>query len=183
MGIILASQSPRRRELMDITGLSYSVIVSDADENIDISDPKEYVLTLSERKAQAVASSHPDDIVIGADTIVVIDGMILGKPHDKDDAFRILSLLSGRTHTVYTGVSIIRNGECRRFCEQTDVIMYKNSNDLLHRYIATGEPMDKAGAYGIQGQGMLLIERIEGDYYNVMGLPIARLYRELIDMM
>ena len=183
MGIILASQSPRRRELLSVTGLDFTIEVSDANEDLDIKDPVEFVMALSGIKARAVAKKHRLDHVIGADTIVVIDGMILGKPKDEEDAFRMLSLLSGRTHSVYTGVTVIKGEESISFYEQTDVRMYKNSDELLHSYIATGEPMDKAGAYGIQGKGMLLIERIEGDYYNVMGLPIARLYRELSNMM
>ena len=183
MEIILASQSPRRRELMSVTGLPFKVEVSDADEDLAILDPKEFVSELAKRKADAVAVSHPDDIVIGADTIVVIDDTILGKPHDTEDALRILKLLSGQTHQVYTGVAVIKGDRVINFYEKTDVVMYENSDEMLRDYIATGEPMDKAGAYGIQGKGMLLVERIEGDYYNVMGLPIARLYRELLSLL
>ena len=121
----------------------------------------------------------PDETVIGADTVVSIDGEILGKPHDEADAWRMLELLSGRTHSVFTGVAVISNGKLTTFAEETRVTFFTLDDREIARYIAAGEPFDKAGAYGIQGAGALLVKGIEGDYYNVMGLPAGRLYRLL----
>ena len=121
----------------------------------------------------------PDETVIGADTVVSIDGEILGKPHDEADAWRMLELLSGRTHSVFTGVAVISNGKLTTFAEETRVTFFPLDDREIARYIAAGEPFDKAGAYGIQGAGALLVKGIEGDYYNVMGLPAGRLYRLL----
>ena len=185
MKIILASASPRRRELMELAGLPFETDVSDTDESIDgVMAPAECVEELSSRKAYAVAGRHPEDIVIGADTVVVYKDIILGKPKDSEDAYRMLKMLSGKTHSVYTGVTIVRPGNSREpfhdtFHVRTDVVMYDNPDDLLRDYACSGEPLDKAGAYGIQGRGSLLIERINGDYYNVVGLPIAELCRRL----
>ncbi|MBO5551186.1 MAG: septum formation protein Maf [Lachnospiraceae bacterium] len=185
MKIILASSSPRRKEIMELAGLSFEIDTSDADESMEAtSGPSEYVEELSLRKASAVAGRHPDDIVIGADTIVSYNGIILGKPKDSDDAFRMLKMLSGKTHSVYTGVTIaypvrISGRKPETFHVRTDVVMYDNPDALLKAYAGCGEPLDKAGAYAIQGRGCILVERIDGDYYNVMGLPIAELCRRL----
>ena len=185
MKIILASASPRRREIMELSGLSFEIDTSDADETLEnITDPSEYVEELSRRKAYAVAVRHPEDIVIGADTIVSYDGNILGKPNDPDDAFRMLKMLAGRTHSVHTGVTIIypESASERRsetFHAETAVVMHDSSDELLRNYADCGEPLDKAGAYAIQGRGALLVDRIEGDYFNVVGLPIAEVNRRL----
>lgn len=186
--VILASGSPRRRELMELMGIPFETDVSDADEDIDKEMPPErYVGELSRRKAKAVEARHEKDIIIGADTIVVMDGTVLGKPKDKDDALRMLHMLAGRTHSVYTGVTIsytkgIADRAEESFHVRTDVTMYPANEMLLEAYTESSEPYDKAGAYGIQGRGALLVERIEGDYYNVMGLPISGLYRRLINI-
>ncbi len=181
--IILASASPRRKELLEQIGIPFSVITADIDENISESDPKAYVMTLSYNKAYNIAASNEGSIVIGADTVVVCDGIILGKPIDENDAFRMLKMLSGNEHQVYTGVTILRfnNGKEQKtsFAERTTVKMFENDDETLRSYIKTKEPMDKAGAYGIQGKGAVLVESITGDYNNVVGLPIARLWREL----
>ncbi|MCR5053848.1 MAG: Maf family protein [Lachnospiraceae bacterium] len=184
--IILASTSPRRKELLSLAGFPFTVDGADIDENLPIKDPVKFVEELSYEKAMAVAKKYPDSIVIGADTIVVIDDEILGKPKDEEDALKILKKLSGRTHQVYTGVTVLdmKGGKADRttFHERTDVSMYENPESMLKEYISTGEPMDKAGAYGIQGRGALLIKGIEGDYYNVMGFPVAKIYRVISGM-
>lgn len=195
--IILASASPRRRELLEQIGLRFEVCPAKGEEIITKSAPGEVVEELAGQKAREVAgmlkayeTEHkelvtPQDVmVIGADTVVAFDGKILGKPKDEEDAFRMLSLLSGNTHTVYTGVSLIllaasgKAGELI-FHEKTDVVMRRMDEEEIRRYIATGEPMDKAGAYGIQGKCAIYIDKIDGDYNNVVGLPIAAIYREL----
>ena len=178
MEIILASQSPRRKELLERMGIrSFTVMDSGVDEHEEeLLPPDELVCRLSERKAEAVAQRAPAGaVVIAADTVVSLDGAILGKPADKLEAFRMLSTLSGVRHQVYTGVTVMRDGEKQIEHETTDVTFRELSEEEIERYLATGEPMDKAGAYGIQGYGALLVERIEGDYYNVMGLPVCRL--------
>ena len=177
---ILASQSPRRQELIRYILSDVTVIVSDAEEalpdGIAAGDVPSY---LAEIKARAVASRCPDDVVIGADTVVILDGKVLGKPRDKDDAAGMLRALSGKVHTVITGCAIIQNGETLTFSDVTRVEFYPLSDREILDYIATGEPFDKAGAYGIQGRGSVLVKRIEGDFFNVMGLPVARLKREM----
>ena len=178
MEIILASQSPRRKELLERMGIrSFTVMDSGVDEHEEeLLPPEELVCRLSERKAEAVARRAPAGaVVIAADTVVSLDGAILGKPADKLEAFRMLSTLSGVRHQVYTGVTVMRDGEKQVEHETTDVTFRELSEEEIEHYLATGEPMDKAGAYGIQGYGALLVERIEGDYYNVMGLPVCRL--------
>ena len=181
--IILASGSPRRRELLAQIGIDFTIDVADVDEDIEADDPQSLVEELSRRKAKAVAARHPGTVVLGADTVVVCDDRVLGKPKDEDDALRMLTMLSGRTHQVLTGVSLVRGAdgreEERTFAECTDVVMYENGEDVLRSYIATGEPTDKAGAYGIQGRGAVLVKEIHGDYNNVVGLPVARVAREL----
>ena len=178
MEIILASQSPRRKELLERMGIrSFTVMDSGVDEHEEeLLPPEELVCRLSERKAEAVAQRAPAGaVVIAADTVVSLDGAILGKPADKLEAFRMLSTLSGARHQVHTGVTVMRDGEKQVEHETTDVTFRELSEEEIEHYLATGEPMDKAGAYGIQGYGALLVERIEGDYYNVMGLPVCRL--------
>ena len=184
--IILASASPRRRELMAMAGLSFDVLVSDCDENISFDSPQDMVQKLSLRKAQDVAekikkSETDAHLVIGADTIVYFHNQILGKPKDADDAFRMLSAMAGQIHTVYTGVTIIdtATGRTETFYEATKVEFYDVTEDEIKAYIATKDPLDKAGSYGVQGQGAFLVKRIEGDYFTVVGLPIAHLIREL----
>lgn len=195
--IILASASPRRKELLEQIGINFDICPAKGEEVITKKIPHEVVQELASQKAKEVAGmvksyefSHeelmtPQDImVIGADTIVAYEDQILGKPKDETDAFRMLSLLSGNTHSVYTGVSIVLLGASGKageltFYEKTDVVMRQMDEAEIRRYIATGEPMDKAGAYGIQGKCAIYIDKINGDYNNVVGLPIAAIYREL----
>lgn len=180
MAIILASASPRRRELLKFITEDFTVKVSDADETTGPAlSPEETVKNLALIKGEAVAESCPSDTVISADTIVVLDGEILGKPKNSDDAFSMLSSLSGRTHEVFTGVSVIAGEKKLCFAERTEVTFYPLSEEEIRSYIKTGEPSDKAGAYGIQGKGSVLVKSINGDYHNVVGLPVARLYRLL----
>lgn len=178
--IILASASPRRRELLTQAGFDYQCIPSDAEEIIPVGTPIDRVTEhLSFLKAEAVFAKHPDDIVIGSDTVVAIDGEILGKPKTAEEAFFMLKKLSGRIHTVFTGVTILSPVGRSSFTSATEVEFYSLSDDEIREYIATGEPMDKAGAYGIQGSGCVLVKRINGDYFTVMGLPIAETARRL----
>ena len=177
--ILLASNSPRRRELLRLITADFECVSADADESLpDGITPQEAVLYLSKIKAQAF--SPCDKIIIGADTVVALNGKIIGKPENDEYAFEILSSLSGKVHSVFTGVTIISWDHIRSFYEKTDVEFYQLSQQEIRNYIQTGECSDKAGAYGIQGRGALLVKRINGDYYNVVGLPVARLYRELI---
>ena len=178
--IVLASQSPRRSELLSLITPDFDVVVSNAEEIAPTGvKPEEIPVFLASVKAGAVALEHKEDTVIGADTIVLLDDEILGKPKDEEDAARMLRELSGREHTVITGCCVIRGSRWMTFSERTRVRFYELSEKEIMEYIATGEPFDKAGAYGIQGKGFFLVEGITGDYYNVMGLPIARLKREL----
>lgn len=198
--IILASGSPRRKELLEQIGLEFEICPAKGEEVITTNVPEDVVRELSRQKAEEVASgilayneAHsdivtPQDIlVIGADTVVAYDGQILGKPADEADAKRMLSMLSGNVHSVYTGVTFViigkdgRTGESS-FVEKTDVHMFAMSEQEIDRYIASGEPMDKAGSYAIQGKCGIYIEKIDGDYYNVVGLPIARMYQSLKDI-
>ena len=178
MKIILASQSPRRKELLERMGIQdFETISPNVDESVFHGlPPEELVRRLSAEKAAAVAGRAGEDaIVIAADTVVALEGAVLGKPADELDAFKMLSALSGVRHQVYTGVTVCRGGEKQTAHEVTDVTFRELSEEEIEHYIATGEPMDKAGAYGIQGYGALLIQGISGDYYNVMGLPVCRL--------
>ena len=183
MKLILASGSPRRRELLEMTGLKFEIVTSATDETVPEGlDPMLAALELCERKARAVAELPQcrGCVVIGADTIVSLDGKKFGKPKDAQDARRMLSALSDRTHTVYTGVAIVNSDRTvSRFVESTDVHFYPLSERQIDDYIATGEYADKAGGYAIQGGGAVFISGIIGDYYNVMGLPIARLMQEI----
>lgn len=177
----LASQSPRRKELLTLAGLSFEVLVSGCDENVpDGLSAEQTVQLLAEQKADAVVSlCKPQDIVLAADTVVVAQGNILGKPVNEEDACNMLRMLSGQTHTVMTGVCITGNGKRKSFVSKTDVTFYTLTEEEIKNYVATGDPMDKAGSYGIQSKGVVLVEKISGDYSNVVGLPLARCVREL----
>lgn len=180
--IILASKSPRRQELIRNITDDFEVVVSPAEEILpDDIAPEDAPVYLSSLKAGAVAEERPGWLVVGADTVVILDGEVLGKPRDAEDAFRMLRLLSGRVHTVITGCCLIKDGRKRAFSQSTRVEFYPLTDREIAEYIATGEPFDKAGSYGIQGKGMLLVKGIEGDYFNVMGLPVGLLKRELDD--
>lgn len=175
MEVILASQSPRRKELMGLFHIPFTVRVSDADETMAPNlSPAEAVAQVSRRKAEAV-SCQADDVVIAADTIVVLGSQILGKPRDEADASRMLHLLSGRDHQVMTGMTVLRGDQALVCTEITDIHFRPLSDREIDAYIRTGEPMDKAGSYGIQGGAALFADRMHGDYYNVMGLPVCRL--------
>ncbi|WP_394923530.1 Maf family protein [uncultured Robinsoniella sp.] len=182
--IILASASPRRKELLAQAGYPFKVVISDAPEITDKVMPDEIVEELSAIKAEAVAARIEEDAcIIGADTIVAIAGRILGKPGNEKAAEEMLQSLQGKTHQVYTGVTLIElqdgTKKVTTFSERTDVTMYPMTDEEIRSYIATGDPMDKAGAYGIQGRAAVYIKKIAGDYNNVVGLPIGRLYQEM----
>ena len=182
MQLILASQSPRRKELLGLFGVPFTVRVADIDETMDFSAPAaEEVARVSRLKALAIPRED-DDVLIAADTIVVCQGRILGKPRDEAEAYAMLRLLSGRDHQVMTGVTVLRGKEERVFTQSTDLHFRELSDKEIYRYIATGEPMDKAGAYGIQGGAALFCEKMDGDYYNVMGLPVCRLGETLKEL-
>jgi septum formation protein len=178
--LVLASASPRRQELLRNAGIAFEVQPADIPEDpLPGENAKSCAERLSREKALAVARLRPGDAVLGADTVVVIDDQILGKPVDGSDAARMLRMLSGRTHRVTTGVCLLAGGECSVASETTAVTMSEISADEISGYVATGEPMDKAGAYAIQGIASRWIPRIEGDYSNVVGLPLALVYRVL----
>lgn len=182
--IILASASPRRKELMTQVGLTFRVQPSNNDEIITKNNPEEIVKELSYQKAKEVfENGHLQDIVIGADTIVIYEGNILGKPKDEAEAYAMIHRLQGNTHQVYTGVSVIwkqeNNTHVLAFAERTDVELFPMSDKEIREYVDTKEPFDKAGGYGIQGCFASFVKRINGDYNNVVGLPVARLYQEL----
>ena len=178
MNWILASGSPRRRELLEMLGVPDLTIrpATGPERATPGAGPEQTVRELSLHKAQEIAQTcAPEDIIIAADTIVYLDGAILGKPKDHDDAVRMLTALSGREHIVYTGVAVLRGGELRQAAERTAVRFRTLTPAEIERYIATGEPMDKAGAYGIQGLAGVFVERLDGDYFSVMGLPVCTL--------
>ena len=176
MRIILASGSPRRRELLSSLGLSFEVYRPDVDEaHGEHEDPAELCARLSRLKAGAGAERFPDAVVIAADTIVVIDGQVLGKPRDREDAVRMLGILQGREHEVLTGLSVCMKGRVMTHVERTLVKFRALSQKEIAAYVLTGECDDKAGAYAVQGKGSLLVEGIVGDYFNVVGLPVCRL--------
>lgn len=178
--LILASASPRRKELLSLAGYEFEVCVKSVDESVpDGIEPEKAVEITARKKALAVACDYPNAAVIGADTVVVCDGKILGKPADTNHAKEMLSMLSGREHLVMTGVCIVHDGEIETYHAVSRVCFYELSGEDIEAYVATGEPMDKAGAYGIQGNGCVLVERIEGDYFNIVGLPIASLNARL----
>lgn len=204
--LILASASPRRKELLEQAGAVFEIIPAKGEELITKEEPREVVMELALQKAKEVAALVPEQesaaspgkvkvrtsnlsadgeemFILGADTVVACDGRILGKPVDEADAVRMLSMLSGNTHSVYTGVAVVwkkdGNEQIFQFYEETKVTMYPMSQAEIEAYVKTGEPMDKAGAYGIQGKCAIYIEKIMGDYNNVVGLPIARIYQEM----
>ncbi|GER66189.1 septum formation protein Maf [Weizmannia acidilactici] len=180
MDLILASGSPRRKELLQKLQIPFIVEKSDEDELIDLTGPPEAIVKeLACRKAESVAAHFPEDVVVGADTVVALEDRILGKPGSRDEARRMLHRLSGKTHTVYTGVAVCCKGETEVFFEKTDVTFWHLSEKEIEQYMDSGEPFDKAGAYGIQGLGALFVKGVSGDYYNVVGLPVSRLYRML----
>lgn len=181
MKIILASQSPRRRELLERIGITEFEIIPAQGEEIATRSltPDQLVEELSRNKCAEVAAARPEDLIIAADTVVAVNNRVLGKPRNEEDAARMLNVLSGRLHMVYTGVTVSLRGETATEHEITSVRFRPLTQANIIRYIATGEPMDKAGAYGIQGYGAVLVEGISGDYYNVMGLPVCRLARML----
>lgn len=179
MKIILASGSPRRHELLKLVTEDFEIRILNADEtvpdNINAEKTAEY---LSMKKAEAVLCNE-NEVIIGCDTVVVIDGVVLGKPSEKSECENMLKMLSGKTHIVYTGVSFICKSKKHSFTASTEVEFYPLSEKEISDYIATGEPFDKAGGYGIQGKGSLLVREIRGDYFNVVGLPVSQLKREL----
>lgn len=183
--ILLASASPRRKEILQKAGVRFSVSVSQEEERITKSAPDEVVEELAGKKAYAVLKQNQEEgiLVIGADTVVSLDGEILGKPKDEEEAVSVLMRLQGRTHEVYTGVAVLRmeNGEIKEhvFSECTKVEFYPVSRKEIEDYVATREPMDKAGSYGIQGAFSAYVKGIRGDYYNVVGLPVGRLFWEM----
>jgi len=178
--IVLASQSPRRRELLTLVGIPHEVMPADVDESVFGDEaPAAYTERLAREKATVIARRAPDAVVVAADTTVVIDGTILGKPDDEADARRVLRILSGRTHSVHTAVAVARGGELVSGVEDVSVTFRPLGDEEITAYVATGEPMDKAGSYGIQGYGATIVERIDGDYFAVMGLPLVRLTRLL----
>ena len=179
--LILASNSPRRKELLRLITTDFIVRVADVDETLPEGiSPEEAVVYLSELKAREVFNGI--DTVLGADTVVVLEGEILGKPHDDDEAFSMLRALSGRKHSVFTGVTILSQNGGRSFYRETEVYFNGLSDEEIWNYIKTGECRDKAGAYGIQGYGSRFVSKINGDYFNVVGLPVSAVYQSLQNM-
>lgn len=180
MKLVLASKSPRRSEILKNAGYDFMVRVADADETIpDGTKPEDAVVFLAARKAMAVDRAD-DETVLGADTIVVLDDKILGKPKDREDAYNMLKALSGRVHSVFTGVCIIENGKSMTFAEETQVEFLPLSDEDIYMYINTNDCYDKAGAYGIQGYASKFVRRIDGDYFNVVGLPISAIFEKFL---
>jgi len=183
--IVLASGSPRRRDLVKMMGLKFELAVPEIREDlVPRAKPSSLVVELALAKALSLIGKFPNAAILGADTVVVLDGKILGKPRDRSDARAMLRTLSGRTHTVYTGLALVDvpTGLRETCCEKSLVTMKKINNEEIDRYLATGEPMDKAGSYGIQGFGAVFIKHIDGCFFNVMGLPVGRLYDMLKDL-
>lgn len=179
--VILASTSPRRKEILELLGFPFTIIPSNVSEDVALEndDFQEYAQKLAAKKTWAVANHEPDSIVIGADTIVVHEGKVYPKPKSKEQAKLFLQTFSGKTHTVITGVCLFVDGTIRTFAVETKVTFRELDNPLIDAYVESGDPMDKAGGYGIQTAGALLVEKIEGDYYNVMGLPISKLMENM----
>jgi septum formation protein len=178
--LILASSSPRRKELLENLRLTFTISSSEVDESFDPTlSPEDVVMDLAERKAKVIFKENPEAFVIGSDTIVVVNGQVLGKPTDEADAKGMLEKLSGRKHEVYTGVSILSPNGTARFFERTEVWFWELTDEEINFYVQSGEPLDKAGGYGIQQLGSMLVKKINGDYFAVMGLPASRTYREL----
>ncbi|MGL5978817.1 MAG: Maf family protein [Erysipelotrichaceae bacterium] len=181
--ILLASESPRRREIFMKTDIPFYSKGALIDETIDASLPLgQAIEEIARKKALALLEKNPDELVVGADTVVVFEGKVLGKPKSEEDAYAMLHALSGKTHDVITGVSIVSQDHQETFHCVTSVTFLELSEAEIRAYIKTKEPFDKAGAYGIQGNGGLLVEKIDGDYYNVVGLPISMLYRKLLPL-
>lgn len=176
---ILASSSPRRFELLRQIGLSFQSIAPLVDENTELTDPIDIVCELSVRKASVVAEQNPLSVVIAADTVVAVDGTVLGKPQNDKEAAEMLRLMSGRSHYVYTGVTVACDGRMETGLCRTEVFFKHLTEEQISAYISSPEPYDKAGAYGIQSKGALLVDHIDGDYANVVGLPISILYEML----
>ncbi|NLL15982.1 MAG: septum formation protein Maf [Clostridiales bacterium] len=182
MKVYLASASPRRREILNLAGIKHSVIIPEVSEEFDVAPdtPAQTVEILSERKAKAALELLKDEkddfLVIAADTVVALGDNIFGKPRGTEDAFNTVRSLSGERHEVYTGVTVASRSKTVSFVEQSSVYFRDLSDEEIEKYIKTGEPMDKAGAYGIQGKGCVFVKRIEGDYFNIVGLPIYRVY-------
>jgi septum formation protein len=179
--MILASQSPRRQEIMKIAGYKFRIVKPDIDERIDATITiKDFPVELAYQKARQIADQHPDEVVVGADTIVVLNNEIINKPVDRDDAIAMLGRLSGNMHIVITGVCVIKGSRVRKFSDTSKVYFEKLSHEEITYYVDHYKPYDKAGAYGVQDWiGMAAIKRIDGSFYNVMGLPIHKLYRVL----
>jgi septum formation protein len=178
--LILASSSPRRKELLENIHLKFEVESPDVDESFSrVLTPEEVVMLLAEKKAKVVAANNPTAFVLGADTIVVLEGTVLGKPNDEVEAADMLKKLSGKTHEVYTGVAIVSPNDAFSFYEKTTVTFWELTETEINMYVSSGEPLDKAGAYGIQQLGSFLVKEIQGDYFSVVGLPISRTVREL----
>lgn len=180
MTVILASQSPRRKELLAKIIEEFQAIPADIDESVvGELTPLDYVLEMAQKKAQFICKQNPHNLVIGSDTIVVVDDEILGKPKDDQDAFEMLRKLSGRKHQVHTSVYMMNPKRIEQQIVSAEVTFFELTDEEIHEYIATGEHLDKAGAYGIQGQGSLLVEAIKGDYYAIVGFPVAQVKRML----
>jgi septum formation protein len=181
--VVLASQSPRRRQLLDLIGIPHEIKPANIDESPRPREaPRRHAERLAREKASAIATRDPDLITIGADTVVVINRKVLGKPTDAADAAWMLGMLSGREHTVITAIAVARGRKIRSAIEEVKVKFRRLRDDEIEAYVATGEPMDKAGAYGIQGYGATIVERIDGDYFAVMGLSLVRLTALLRDV-
>ena len=181
--VVLASASPRRRQLLELIGIEHDIQPANIDESVRPREtPARYAERLAREKASVVASRDPDRITIAADTTVVVNKKVLGKPENEEDARRMLSMLSGREHTVITAIAVARGRKLRSAVEEVRVRFRRLHDDEINAYIATGEPMDKAGAYRIQGYGATIVECIEGDYFSVMGLPLAKLVDLLRDL-
>lgn len=178
--LVLASTSPRRKELLQKLNIPFITFSPNVNESINLDlSPQDIVMTLSLRKANSALNTYPNSVIIGSDTIVVSGGKVLGKPDNEEDAKQMLKQLSGQVHSVYTGVTIIDRTECISFFEKADVEFWTLEDTEIEQYVESGEPLDKAGAYGIQGIGALLVKSIQGDYYSIVGLPISRLARSL----
>ena len=181
--VVLASASPRRRELLTLVGIEHTVVPSHLDETMHPGEePGPHARRLAVEKATAIAATHPEAVVIGADTVVVLDGKVLGKPPTPEAARETLHALNGRTHTVITAVAVSHGGRTSEGAEEVSVTFRRLTDDEIEAYVATREGMDKAGAYGIQGFGATIVERIDGDFFAVMGLPLVRLIALLEDV-
>ncbi len=181
MKIILASKSPRRKEILENLGFKFDIITADTDESSDVTDPESLVQILAVRKGKAVADNHSenDKLIISCDTVVCCDGKILGKPRNEDDAKQMLRSLSGRSHTVLSGLALFYNGKTISGVDKTEVYFATMPESFIDSYVASGDPMDKAGSYAVQGKTSLYIDKIDGCYFNVVGLPVRLLAKLL----